>query len=124
LGSGENLNEHVVGEGWPAVGVRQDMLEEAIEIIRALHGGGSVTWEGDYFRLDQARIWDLPDRAVPLAVAVSGPVSVRRFAPLADHLIAVQPEASLVSQWDSLRREDSLPQSRKIGQVPICWGAD
>src|SRR3954471_4069138 len=51
LGAGENLNEHVVGEGWPAVGVRQDMLEEAIAIIRALHEGGIVTWEGDYFRV-------------------------------------------------------------------------
>src|SRR4051794_8879698 len=93
LGSGENLNEHVVGEGWPAVGVRQDMLEEAISIIRALHEGGTVTWEGDYFRVDQAKVWDLPDDRVPLAAAVSGSVSVNRFAPLVDHLITVSPEA-------------------------------
>src|ERR1700712_2024792 len=90
LGSGENLNEHVIGAGWPAVGVRQDMLEEAVSIIRQLHEGGTVTWEGDYFRIAQARVWDLPDQPVPLAVAVSGEVSVGRFAPLADHLIAVQ----------------------------------
>ncbi len=124
LGSGENLNEHVIGEGWPAVGVRQDMLEEAIKVIRLLHGGDTVTWEGEYFRLDQARIWDLPDRPVQLGVAVSGDASIARFAPMADHLIAVEPEKSLVSQWDEVRRDESLPSSRKIGQVPICWGKD
>src|SRR6478609_4802398 len=124
LGSGENLNEHVIGDGWPAVGVRQDMLEEAIHVIRTLHREETVTWEGEYFRLDQARIWDLPQRPVPVAVAVSGPASVRRFAPLADHMVAVEPEATMVSQWDTVRREESLPASRKIGQVPICWGRD
>jgi G6PDH family F420-dependent oxidoreductase len=124
LGSGENLNEHVIGEGWPAVGARQDMLEEAVEVIRLLHDAGTVTWDGDYFRLDQARVWDLPDTPVPIAIAVSGTASVRRFAPLADHLVAVQPESSLVSQWDEVRRGAELPASRKIGQVPICWGRD
>jgi G6PDH family F420-dependent oxidoreductase len=56
VGSGENLNEHVIGEGWPSVDVRQAMLEEAIQIIRDLHTGQLVTWEGQYFRIDSARI--------------------------------------------------------------------
>jgi G6PDH family F420-dependent oxidoreductase len=127
LGSGENLNEHVVGAGWPPVAQRQDMLEEAVHIIRALHEGGSVTWQGRHFRLDQARVWDLPDEPVPLGIAVSGPESVRRFAPLGDHLIAVQPEADLVSGWEAARSTDGRPpaaESRKIGQIPICWGPD
>ena len=59
------------------VGVRQDMLEEAIHIIRELHTGELVTWQGDYFRVDSARIWDCPDDGVPLAVAVSGREVVR-----------------------------------------------
>src|ERR1700759_5832321 len=61
LGSGENLNEHVVGKGWPAITQRQQMLREAIEIIRALFDGGLVNWRGDYFQVDSARLWDLPD---------------------------------------------------------------
>ncbi len=61
LGSGENLNEHVISESWPTVAQRQDMLTEAITIIRQLHTGELVTWQGDYFRIDSARIWDLPD---------------------------------------------------------------
>ncbi|MDX6298105.1 MAG: hypothetical protein QOI51_1962 [Nocardioidaceae bacterium] len=124
LGSGENLNEHVVGQGWPAVGVRQDMLEEAIEIIRQLREGDTLTWEGDYFRVDEAKVWDVPDQPVPIAVAVSGSVSVKRFATLADHLVAVEPTPSLVAGWDEARSGDGLPASRKIGQLPICWGPD
>ena len=61
LGSGENLNEHVVGEGWPTVNTRQEMLAEAIEIIRQLHEGELVDHQGEFFDVDSARIWDLPD---------------------------------------------------------------
>jgi G6PDH family F420-dependent oxidoreductase len=122
LGAGENLNEHVVGEGWPAVDARQDMLEEAVTIIRALHSGEITTWEGEYFRVDSAKIWDVPDDGVPIGLAVSGDKSIERFAPLGDHLIAVEPDASLTSGWDKARQ--SATPSRKIGQIPICWDPD
>ncbi|MFB2581708.1 TIGR03557 family F420-dependent LLM class oxidoreductase [Herbiconiux sp. P15] len=119
LGSGENLNEHVVGEGWPAVDARQDMFEEAVTIIRELHSGDLVTYDGAYFRVDSARIWDLPEQGVPIALAVSGPKSVERFAPLGDHLVAVQPDADLVKGWAAA--SGSGAASRAIGQLPICW---
>jgi len=122
LGAGENLNEHVVGQGWPAVDARQDMLEEAVTIIRELHSGDVTTWEGEYFRVDSAKIWDLPDEGVPIGLAVSGAKSIERFAPLGDHLIAVEPDAELISGWDAAR--DSGSPSRKIGQIPICWDPD
>ncbi|GGH36106.1 LLM class F420-dependent oxidoreductase [Microbacterium album] len=120
LGSGESLNEHVVGEGWPGVDTRQEMLAEAIEIIRELHTGELTTFDGAYFRVDSARIWDAPDGGVPIGVAVSGESSLSRFAPLGDHLIAVQPEAELVTGWDQLHEGES----RKIGQVPVSWDPD
>ncbi len=86
LGSGENLNEHVTGEGWPPVDQRQDMLVEAATIIRELHTGKLTTWEGDYyFRVDSARVWDVPDQGVRIGIAVSGPKLVERFSPLAEH---------------------------------------
>ena len=120
LGSGENLNEHVIGEGWPPVAQRQDMLTEAITIIRELHRGEIVTWQGDYFRIDSARIWDVPDGGVPIAVAVSGDKSIARFAPLGDHLITTEPDAKLLAAW--ARVHDG--PSRSIGQIPICWGPE
>jgi len=121
LGSGENLNEHVTGEGWPPVAQRQDMLEEAITVIRELLTGELVTWEGDYFRVDSARLWDAPDGSVPIGVAVSGDKSIERFAPLAEHLIAVEPDPDLIAGWSAV---NSHPGSRSIGQVPICWDPD
>lgn len=121
LGSGENLNEHVVGLGWPAVDARQDMLAEAVEIIRALFTGELVTREGRHFRVDSARLWDVADTPPEIGVAVSGDKSVERFAPLADHLIAVEPQSDLVSQWHAAKGGTA---SRAIGQIPICWDPD
>jgi G6PDH family F420-dependent oxidoreductase len=121
LGSGENLNEHITGEGWPPVAQRQDMLVEAATIIRELFSGELVTWEGDYFRVDSARLWDAPDGGVPIGIAVSGESSVSRFAPLADHLIAVEPDAELIKAWDQQKNGTG---SRKIGQIPISWDPD
>ena len=125
LGSGENLNEHVVGQGWPTIGRRQDMLHEAIQIIRELFTGDLVDWQGDYFQVDSARLWDLPDTPVAIATAVSGERSVEVFAPLSDHLIAVEPKADVVDGWHEARRATGLPEeSRVIGQIPICWDRD
>jgi G6PDH family F420-dependent oxidoreductase len=66
LGAGENLNEHVIGDGWPDADQRQEMLTEAVSIIRTLLDGGYVNFQGAHFRVDAAKIWDLPDRPVPV----------------------------------------------------------
>lgn len=125
VGSGENLNEHVVGKGWPTVARRLDMLREAIQIMRELFTGELVDWRGDYFEVDSARLWDLPEVPVAIAAAVSGDRSVEALAPLADHLIAVQPDKSVVDVWHQERRGTGLPgDSRVIGQIPICWDTD
>lgn len=125
LGSGENLNEHITGEGWPPVDQRQEMFAEAVEIISELHTGELVTYDGQYFRVDSARIWDAPEQGVPLALAMSGEKSVSRFAGLGHHLVAVEPDADLVQSWASTRQEAGISApSRSIGQIPICWGPD
>jgi G6PDH family F420-dependent oxidoreductase len=121
LGTGENLNEHVVGTGWPSVDLRQDMLEEAVHIIRELLTGELVTWEGEHFRVDSARVWDAPDGGVPIGIAVSGEKSIDRFAPLSDHFISTEPDAALVEGWKTAHGGDTSA-ARVIGQVPVCWG--
>ena len=123
LGAGENLNEHVVGTGWPSVDLRHDMLEEAVHIIRELLTGELVTWDGDHFRVDSARIWDAPDDGVPIGIAVSGEKSIARFAPLSDHFISTEPDADLVSSWRSAHGGNASA-ARVIGQIPVCWGPD
>lgn len=122
LGAGENLNEHVVGRGWPPANVRHEMLVEALEIIRALHDGGYVSYSGEHFRVDSAKVWDLPEQRVPVGVAVSGPQSCERLAPLADAMVATEPDAELTRMFDAAWPGDGTP--RKIGQIPISWGKD
>ncbi len=125
LGSGENLNEHTVGEGWPAVETRQEMLVEAVEIIRALFEGELVTYRGEQFAVDAARLWDLPEDPIRIGLAVAGDKGIERFAPLADDLIGVEPKAELVESWNSVEGATKIGEgARAIGQVPICWDPD
>ncbi len=125
LGSGENLNEHTVGRGWPALRTRHEMLVEAVEIIRQLHAGDLVTWSGKHFAVDSSRVWDLPDEPVRLALAVAGEKAIETLAPVADDLIAVEPDADLIREWNGV---DGAPrigeEARAIGQIPICWDPD
>jgi G6PDH family F420-dependent oxidoreductase len=125
LGSGENLNEHVVGLGWPTIKTRQQMLAEAVEVIRKLHTGDLVDHQGEYFEVDSARIWDLPDDGVPIAVAVSGEASISQLAPVADHLIAVEPNGDALETWNNTEGAPRIGErARAIGQIPICWDPD
>jgi len=125
LGAGENLNEHVVGRGWPSVDKRHDMLVEAIEVIRALFTGEMVTYDGEHYRVDSARLWSLPDEPPEIGVAVAGDVAITSLAPLADHLIATEPDDSLVPAWNDTDGAPQIPaRGRAIGQIPICWDPD
>jgi G6PDH family F420-dependent oxidoreductase len=99
LGSGENLNEHVAVEAWPPVRRRHEMLVEAVEIIGALMRGGYVSYDGDHFSVESARLWDLPERPVPMGIAASGPRSVRLAAERGDALVAVAPDGDLVRRF-------------------------
>jgi G6PDH family F420-dependent oxidoreductase len=128
LGSGENLNEHTIGAGWPALETRHEMLAEAIEIIRELHAGELVTFRGEHFDVDSSRVWDLPEQPVRLAVAVAGERAVERFAPMADDLIAVEPKPDVITTWNGTAGAPQIgPEAgaaRAIGQIPICWDPD
>ncbi len=120
LGAGENLNEHVIGAGWPPVNVRHEMLgggsrDHRRAVRRRLRQPG-----GAHYRVDSAKLWDCPDHGVPIAVAVSGKQSVDLFAPVADAMVAVEPLPELVQGFDAAAGR-SLP---KIGQMPISWGPD
>src|SRR4051794_37929917 len=75
LGAGENLNEHVIGKGWPPADVRHDMLAQALAIIRPMLDGETVTFRGTHLEAEAARLWDVPSTPPPIGVAVSGPES-------------------------------------------------
>lgn len=120
LGSGENLNEHVVGGGWQSADIRQEMLAEAVEIIRALFAGGYVNHRGTHFDVESAKLWDLPDQAPPIGIAASGPRSSRMAGERADLLIATEPDRSLVTAFE----EHGGAGKPSVGQLPVCYDPD
>jgi G6PDH family F420-dependent oxidoreductase len=120
LGAGENLNEHIVGGGWPGVEVRHAMLREAVEIIRQLWAGGYVTYEGEHFEVQSAKVWDLPDILPDIGIAVSGPRSTALAGELADAMIAVEPEPSLGQSFDAAGGAGKP----RIGQTGVSYDTD
>ncbi|NGN62714.1 LLM class F420-dependent oxidoreductase [Streptomyces sp. A7024] len=120
LGSGENLNEHVTGGGWPSAGVRLEKLDEAVEIIRALFDGQELTHRGRHFDVNRARLWDLPDTPPPIGIAVSGPASCAVAGRRADLVIATEPRAELLDAFD---RSGGAGKPR-VGQLPVCYDTD
>ena len=121
LGAGENLNEHVVGQRWPMVGERHELLAEAVEIVSALFDGeGTVNYRGRHFDVESAVLYDLPDERVPIGIAVSGPDSCRLAGAHADAMIAVEPKAELGELFDAAGGAGKP----RVGQVAICWDRD
>jgi G6PDH family F420-dependent oxidoreductase len=120
LGAGENLNEHVTGQGWPSADVRHVMLDEAAQIIAALFDGGYVNFAGEYLAADSAKLYDLPEKRIPVAIAASGKRSAELAATQGDALIAVAPDAGVVRAFESAGGS-SLP---KYGQIPMSYGPD
>jgi G6PDH family F420-dependent oxidoreductase len=123
LGAGENLNEHVVGGGWPAVGSRHSMLSEAVDIIGALFDaddGATVSYHGDHFDLETARLWDRPDQRVEIGIAVSGPESCRLAGRKGDFMVAVQPEAELGQMFDAAGGAGK----GRAGQIAVSYDED
>jgi G6PDH family F420-dependent oxidoreductase len=120
LGAGENLNEHITGGGWPAARVRHERLEEAVEIIRQLFAGEYVSYHGRHFQVERAKLYDLPDQAPPVGIAVSGPDSIRLAADHADAMITVEPDGDLVRRFG----EQGGAGKPVYGQLAVCYDRD
>jgi G6PDH family F420-dependent oxidoreductase len=120
LGAGENLNEHIVGGGWPGADVRQEMLVEAVQIISDLFDGGYTNFRGEHFDVESAKLWDLPEKRVPIGIAVSGKQSSEIAGEHADVMIAVEPKAELGEYFDAAGGAGKP----RIGQMPISFGTD
>jgi G6PDH family F420-dependent oxidoreductase len=99
VGTGEALNEHVLGDRWPPAPVRLEMLEEAIGIIRVLHTGKELSHHGKYYTVENAQIYTAPPRPVPIYVSAFGPKAMSLAGRIADGFISVQPDASAVQAF-------------------------
>src|SRR5512145_2453450 len=101
VGTGELLNEHIVGRRWPPQSVRLDMLTEAIDVIRELWDGQRVTRYGKYFRVENARIYTLPDQLPSLYMAAAGPEAAGAAGKLSDGLISTSPDRETVREFEN-----------------------
>lgn len=119
LGAGENLNEHVVGHGWPPPQERQDMLFEAVEIIGKLFTGEELTHEGEFFTIDRAKLWDVPRTPPAIAVAAGGPRAARLAGEHGVGLFATDAEKNLVQSWSKAGGKGA-----RYAEVGLCWAAD
>jgi G6PDH family F420-dependent oxidoreductase len=116
VGSGENLNEHVVALGWPEADVRLEMLEEAVDVIRTLWQGGVRSHYGRFFTVENARIYTLPETLPPIYVSAFGPKATALAARIADGLVSTKPDDELLRKYD----EDG-GRGPKLAQVKVAW---
>jgi coenzyme F420-dependent glucose-6-phosphate dehydrogenase len=116
LGSGERLNEHILGAPWPDVDTRVDMLEEAVEIIRDLWQGDLVNRHGPHYTVQNARLYSLPDPLPPIYLAASGPKAADAAGRVGDGLIGTAPDRSVLDAYATAGGEGP-----RIGQVTMCW---
>jgi coenzyme F420-dependent glucose-6-phosphate dehydrogenase len=120
LGSGENLNEHVLGDRWPSHEERLEMLEEAIDVIRKLWHGDLVTHRGLHYTVDRARLYTLPDAPPPIAVAASGTETAELAGRVGDALISTTPDEEIVRAFEGAGGAGKP----KYGQLTVCYAED
>jgi coenzyme F420-dependent glucose-6-phosphate dehydrogenase len=118
VGTGENLNEHILGDRWPSASERLEMLEEAVEVMRLLWRGELTTFEGKHFRVEDARVYTLPDDPIDVVVAAGAPEAAELAARIGDGLVSTAPDAELVDTY--LRANGEGP---RYGQLTVCWAA-
>lgn len=120
VGTGENLNEHVLGDAWPEAEVRMEMLEEAVEVIRLLWEGGVQSHRGPHYTVQNARLYDLPDEPVEIIVSGFGPKAAALAGRIGDGFAVTGPDAELVSTFQEAGGEGKPVE----GGFKVCWGED
>jgi G6PDH family F420-dependent oxidoreductase len=120
VGSGEALNEHILGDPWPNAAVRLEMLEEAVEVIRLLHQGGSRSHHGEYYTVENARIYTLPDEPVPIYVSAFGPKAVQLAGRIGDGFVCVMPDADLVKAYRDAGGKGPAQGGFKVCHAPTA----
>lgn len=119
VGSGEALNEQILGDDWPEADVRLEMLEEAIEVIRELWTGRAVSRQGKHYRVRHARIYTLPERPPPILVSGFGPKSVELAGRVGDGYVTTMPDSALIERYRAAGGSGPVQAGTKV-----CYGSD
>jgi G6PDH family F420-dependent oxidoreductase len=119
VGTGEALNEHILGHRWPAPEVRLKMLEEAVEVIRKLWTGETVDHRGDFYEVENAKLFDPPDPPPQIIVSAFGPKAIELAARIGDGYWGHSPESELI---DAYREQGG--SGPRYTQLNVCWARD
>ncbi|HEX6568172.1 MAG TPA: TIGR03557 family F420-dependent LLM class oxidoreductase [Acidimicrobiales bacterium] len=119
VGSGEALNEHILGDRWPPPDIRIAMLAEAIDVIRKLWTGDVVTHRGEHYTVENARIYTRPDGEVPVLVSAFGPAALAVAVERGDGWVTTGPDAALLERYRS-----AGGRGPACGALKVCWGGD
>jgi len=117
VGTGENLNEHVLGAKWPAPDERLELLEEAVEVMRLLWQGDYQTHRGKHYTVENLRIFDLPDEPIEVAVAAMQPKAAELAGRIGDSLVNVAPKEKIIEKFE----ESGGKGKPKYGQITVCY---
>ena len=120
VGTGENLNEHILGDHWPETNVRLEMLEEAMEVMRLLWEGGTQSHYGKHYTVENARIYTLPEEPPPIYISGFGPKSIQLAGRLGDGYCGVDPDPETVSLFRDSGGGDKPAQAG----TKVCWAED
>jgi G6PDH family F420-dependent oxidoreductase len=120
VGTGEALNEHIFGDRWPPADVRLEMLDEAVAVMRKLWEGGQQSHEGKHYRVENARLYTLPDQPVPVMVSGFGPKAAELAGRIGDGYVGSAPDADLLATFD----EAGGTGKPKFAGVKVCWAED
>jgi G6PDH family F420-dependent oxidoreductase len=120
VGSGEALNEHILGDAWPSADVRLQMLEESVALMRELWKGEDTDWDGDHYHVENARIYTRPQDEIPVYISGFGPKAVELAGRIGDGYVSTKPDADLIKLFRDSGGGDKPAQ----GGVKVCWAPD
>jgi G6PDH family F420-dependent oxidoreductase len=120
VGSGEALNEHILGGPWPTADRRLEMLEEAVAVIRRLWSGEVVSWDGQHYQVDHARIYDLPHQPPEIYVSGFGPKAIDLAARIGDGYLNTTPDADMVRRFKDASDSRPAHAGAKVAYAPTA----
>jgi G6PDH family F420-dependent oxidoreductase len=114
VGSGEALNEHVHGDTWPEADIRLEMLEEAIQVMRELWTGETISHRGIHYTVEHAKLFTVPDESPPVLVSGFGPKSVDLAGRVGDGYVTTMPDAEPIERFRSAAGDKPVQAGTKV----------
>lgn len=120
VGTGEALNEHVLGDRWPPFDERAEMLEEAVEVMRKLFTGRQISHRGCHYKVENARLYTAPHGRLPIHISGFGPKAAELAGRIGDGLVTMGPDPEAIGRF----RDAGGEGKPVIGGLKVCWDTD